>query len=206
MVRSHQVPDIVIGRLPIYLRALSRLGDKGSEVVSSQELARLLGVSSAQIRKDLSHFGEFGKQGTGYRIADLRQELSSILNVDKEWEVALVGSGPLAEALLREDPLAGRGFRIVAVFDGQPQRIGLRLGGLEILDIVELPRVVSERNIRTAILALSEDEVEEAVHTLAEAGVKAILSYASRTLPVPPDVRIQYIDPAALLQRMSYYF
>ena len=132
MARVEKVPDIVVGRLPVYLRALDRLTSEGQEVISSQDLARLLGVSSAQIRKDLSHFGEFGKQGTGYRTAYLQEQLSAILQVDREWEVALVGSGPLAEALVLENTLAGKGCRVAAVFDTRPERVGMRLGDLEI--------------------------------------------------------------------------
>jgi len=205
MARTEKVPDIVVGRLPIYLRALTRLADEGWDVVSSQDLARLLGVSSAQIRKDFSHFGEFGKQGTGYRIAHLREQLAAILNVDREWEVALVGSGPLAEALLSENPLAGQGFRITAVFDSRPERVGLRLGALEILDAASLPDVVDANGMRAAIVAVPASQAQETVDELVQAGIKAILSYAPVTLRVPPEVRIQYADAAALLQRMAYY-
>ncbi len=205
MAKRDEVPDIVIGRLPIYLRALARLAAGGRQITSSQQLAGLLGVSSAQIRKDFSHFGEFGKQGMGYRIAYLREQLTAILKVDREWEIALVGAGPLAEPLIRENPFAGRGFRVVSVFDRRPERIGLRLGSLEILDAQRLPEVVRERGLKVAIVAVPADEAQEMVDTLVEAGVKAILSYAPITLSVPPGVHIQTIDPAALLQRMAYY-
>ena len=205
MARVEKVPDIVVGRLPVYLRALDRLTSEGQEVISSQDLARLLGVSSAQIRKDLSHFGEFGKQGTGYRIAYLQEQLSAILKVDREWEVALVGSGPLAEALVLENPLAGKGCRVTAVFDTRPERIGMRLGELEIQDARMLPALVSERGMKMAILALPAADAQETVDALAKAGIQAILSYTATALQVPRGVRLQYIDPAADLQRMAYY-
>jgi len=205
MAKRDEVPDIVIGRLPIYLRILARLAAGGWQITSSQKLADLLGVSSAQIRKDFSHFGEFGKQGSGYRIAYLQEQLTAILKVDREWEVALVGAGPLAEPLIRENSFAGRGFRVVSVFDRRPERIGLRLGSLEILDAQRLPEVVRERGLKVAIVAVPADEAQVVVDTLVEAGVRAILSYAPITLSVPPGVRIQTIDPAALLQRMAYY-
>lgn len=203
--KAEKVPDIVVGRLPIYLRALTRLAAEGQEITSSQRLGELLGVSSAQIRKDLSHFGEFGKQGTGYNIAYLREQLSAILKIDREWEVALVGAGPLAEALIRENPFAGKGFRIAAVFDSRPEYIGQRLDSLEILDAQRLPEVVRERGMRVAIIAVPADEAQKVANTLVEAGVKAILNYAPVSLQVPPDVRVQYNDPAAQLQRMAYY-
>jgi len=205
MARVEKVPDIVVGRLPIYLRALGRLACDGREVVSSQELASLLGVSSAQIRKDLSHFGEFGKQGTGYRIAYLQEQLAAILQVDREWEVALLGSGPLAEALMIENPLAGKGCRVVAAFDTRPERIGMRLGELEIQDARLLPAVVTKRGLKMAILTLPPAGAQETVDALVKAGIKAILSYTATALKVPRGVRLQYIDPAALLQRMAYY-
>lgn len=205
MARFEKVPDIVIGRLPVYLRTLTRLASEGQEVTSSQQLGKMLGVSSAQIRKDLSYFGEFGKQGLGYNIAHLREQLSAILKVDREWEVVIVGAGPLAEALIGEDLFAGKGFRIVALFDSRPERIGQRLAGMEILDSARLPEVVRQRGLKVAILAVPEAEAQQMADMLVAAGIQAILSYASTTLSVPPEVRLQYNDAAAQLQRMAYY-
>ncbi len=205
MTRFEKVPDIVIGRLPVYLRALARLASEGQEITSSQQLGEMLGVSSAQIRKDFSHFGEFGKQGMGYNIAYLQEQLSAILKVDREWEVVIVGAGPLAEALLRQDPFAGKGFRIAALCDSRPERIGQRLAGLEILDSARLPEVVLQRGLKVAIIAVPTAEAQQVADTLVAAGIKAILSYAPTTLSVPPEVRLQHNDAAAQLQRMAYY-
>jgi redox-sensing transcriptional repressor len=118
------IPDIVIGRLPVYLRTLRLLADEGREVTSSQELGEHLGISSAQIRKDLSHFGEFGKQGTGYNIAFLCRQLQKILNVDRIWSVILVGAGSLGTAIANYQEFESSGFRIVTVLDEDPQKIG----------------------------------------------------------------------------------
>src|SRR3990172_1747163 len=126
---SNEIPDIVIGRLPIYLRALTRLAQEGHEVTSSHELGQRLGISSAQIRKDLSHFGGFGKQGTGYQISYLIDQLKQVLKVDREWDVALVGAGDLGHAVANYRGFADRGFRIVCVFDNDPQKIGQLIGG-----------------------------------------------------------------------------
>ena len=205
MTRFEKVPDIVIGRLPVYLRALARLASEGQEITSSQQLGEMLGVSSAQIRKDFSHFGEFGKQGMGYNIAYLQEQLSAILKVDREWEVVIVGAGPLAEALIRENPFAGKGFRIAALCDSRPERIGQRLAGLEILDSARLPEVVRQRGLKVAIIAVPTAEAQQVADTLVAAGIKAILSYAPTTLSVPPEVRLQHNDAAAQLQRMAYY-
>src|SRR5690349_278719 len=136
------IPDIVIGRLPIYLRTLKLLHDQGQEVTSSQELGELLGISSAQIRKDLSHFGEFGKQGTGYDIVYLCKQLEEILKVDCIWPVALVGAGYLGHALASYNGFENRGFRIVAVFDNDPRKIGESLGHVVVQPISAIPEVV----------------------------------------------------------------
>src|SRR5215813_349469 len=145
------IPDIVIGRLPIYLRALNRLAAEGHEITSSHDLGQRLGISSAQIRKDLSHFGGFGKQGTGYQIAHLVEQLRQVLKVDKDWEVALVGAGDLGSALAHYKGFANRGFQITYVFDNSPQKIGHKLGNFTITSFDDMPRIVQERGIKIAM-------------------------------------------------------
>jgi redox-sensing transcriptional repressor len=205
MAKTLNVPDIVIGRLPIYFRALTRLTAEGCETTSSQRLGELLGTSSAQIRKDLSHFGEFGKQGMGYNVAFLRKQLAEILNVDRHWNVALVGAGPNAEALLRDDPLSGAGFRIVALFEHRPERVGLRLYGLEIQDVRRLAELAEKLDVKMVILDAPAADAQKVADTVVKAGIRGILSYSPVTLSLPPDVRRQTVDPVALLQRMAYY-
>ncbi len=202
---SNQIPDIVIGRLPIYLRALTYMAEEGKEITSSQELGERLGISSAQIRKDLSHFGEFGKQGTGYEVAYLRDQLKRILKVERTWPVALVGYGDLGHALAHYGGFAAKGFEIVVLFDNDPNKIGQKVAGKEVVDIAKLPQVVREKNIKVAIIAVPSSAAQRVADALVEAGIKAILNYAPIHIAVPPDVRVQYIDPAAHLQRMTYY-
>ena len=199
------VPDIVIGRLPLYLRALTYLAEEGRETVSSQELGDRLGISSAQIRKDLSHFGEFGKQGTGYSIQFLRQQLRRILHLEEEWEVALVGAGDLGQALAGYDSFVHRGFRIAVVFDRDPQKIGKTLGEFEIFDAEAMPTIVRDKGIEIAIIAVPAAEAQHVADTLIESGVRAILSYAPITLSIPSFVKIGYMDPLVHLQRMAFY-
>jgi len=199
------IPDIVIGRLPIYLQALTYLAEEGREVTSSQELGDRLGISPAQIRKDLSHFGEFGKQGTGYHIAFLRAKLREILQVDRVWDVVLVGAGNLGHAIANYGGFLGRGFHIAAVFDNDPAKIGQPLGHLTVRDIREMPTVVREQGWQIAILAVPATAVQSVAETLIEAGVRCILNYAPITLNVPAGVRVQHLDPVASLQRMTYY-
>jgi len=202
---STPVPDIVIGRLPIYLRALAHLLEQGEKVTSSKELAERLGISSAQIRKDLSHFGEFGKQGMGYDIAHLRDQIKRILKVDRIWDVVLVGAGDLGHAIAHYGGFEGRGFRIACVFDSNPQKIGRRLGRFDICDAAEMRDRLQELGIRIAIVAVPANAAQAVVDDLVAGGVQAILSYAPITVTVPPGVHVQYIDPVTHLQRMSYY-
>ena len=199
------IPDIVIGRLPIYLRTLKLLHDQGQEVTSSQELGELLGISSAQIRKDLSHFGEFGKQGTGYDIVYLCKQLEEILKVDCIWPVALVGAGYLGHALASYNGFENRGFRIVAVFDNDPRKIGENLGHVVVQPISTIPEVVLKYRCQIAIIAVPTQGAQEVANQLIEAGVQSILCYAPITLTVPKHVRVQYIDPVIHFQHMTFY-
>lgn len=199
------IPDIVVGRLPIYLRALNFLVAEGREITSSQELGDRLGISSAQIRKDLSHFGEFGKQGTGYDIPFLRDQLQRILQVDRIWDVALIGAGDLGHALAHYGGFAGRGFRIAAVFDNDPTKIGQSLANLIVQDSNDLADVVRHLSIRMALIATPASGAQSVADALVSAGIRAILNYAPITLTVPHGVRVQYIDPVVHLQRMTFY-
>ena len=205
MKESKPVPDIVIGRLPIYLRALNHLLEEGRTVTASKDLAERLGISSAQIRKDLSHFGEFGKQGMGYDIAHLRDQIRRILKVDRLWNVAVVGAGDLGHAILQYGGFEGRGFRVSCVFDNNPEKIGRRLGRFEICDVAEMSQQLEERDVKVAIVAVPAAAAQAVVNQLVEGGVKAILNYAPITVTVPADVRVQYIDPVTHMQRMTYY-
>lgn len=205
MPEPRPVPDIVIGRLPIYLRALTYLLDEGQQITASKDLAERLGISSAQIRKDLSHFGEFGKQGMGYDVAFLREQLRSILQVDQTWDVALIGAGDLGHAIAHYSGFEGQGFRVACVFDHNPQKIGRRLGRFEICDAGRLVEKIQLMGIKIAIVAVPASAAQAVVDDLVRAGVKAILNYAPITVTVPPGVHVQYIDPVLHLQRMSYY-
>jgi redox-sensing transcriptional repressor len=199
------IPDIVIGRLPIYLRALTHLAEEGHEVTSSHELGELLGISSAQIRKDLSHFGGFGKQGTGYQIDFLIEQLRQVLKVNREWEVVLVGAGDLGRAIAHYKGFKDRGFHICCVFDSSPEKVGKKLGEFTIQSTDIASRLITERGIRMAMIAVPAQEAQAVAEMLVEAGVRAILNYAPISLNLPDSVRVQYIDPVVHMQRMTYY-
>jgi redox-sensing transcriptional repressor len=204
MARS-DIPDIVIGRLPIYLRALTRLQQEGHEITSSHELGRRLGISSAQIRKDLSHFGEFGKQGTGYTIKTLSAELQRILHIEREWQVALVGVGDLGRALARYGGFAHRGFRITHLFDNAPDKVGQSIDDLLVYPFEEMVGIIRETGLQIAMIATPADAAQAVADKLIEAGIVAILNYAPIVINVPKGVQIRYIDPGIHLQHMAYY-
>ncbi len=199
------IPDIVIGRLPIYLRTLKLLMERGSEVTSSQELGDLLGISSAQIRKDLSHFGEFGKQGTGYNIPFLNKQLEKILKVDCVWPVVMVGAGNLGTALASYNGFEHRGFRIVALFDSAPEKIDQQMGNIIVQPLAEIPGVVRSTHCQVAVLAVPAAAAQAVSDLLIESGINSILCYAPITLSVPASVRVEYIDPVIHFQHMTYY-
>lgn len=203
---KQSIPDIVIGRLPVYLRTLKLLAAEGQEVASSQELGERLGISSAQIRKDLSHFGEFGKQGTGYNVAYLCRQLEKILKVDCIWPVVLVGAGYLGHALASYNGFENRGFRIMAVFDSDARKIGTRMGNAVKIEPVEnIPSVVRQSKCQIAIIAVPAEGAQGVADQLIEAGIKSILCYAPITLTVPKHIRVQYIDPVIHFQHMTFY-
>jgi redox-sensing transcriptional repressor len=204
-MNADKIPDIIIGRLPVYLRALQRLADKGVLSTSSQELGEMIGISAAQIRKDISQFGEFGKQGTGYSIPFLVDRLRSILKVDRVWDAALIGMGDMGHALARYNGFTNRGFHVVMVFDNDPNKIGQKVGEFEILSTTVLIEKIKQQKIKIALLTAPATAAQEIADQLVKAGVKAILNYAPISITVPDDVRVQYIDPVTHLQRMTYY-
>ena len=199
------IPDIIVGRLPLYLRALQSMKNEGRQITSSQELAERLGISAAQIRKDLSQFGEFGKQGTGYTIVYLCKEIQKILKVDRVWDMAIVGAGDIGEAVARYQGFTDRGFRVAMLFDNDPEKIGQKKGEFIVQDASQMAKKIREAGIRIAMISVPASNAQEVADELADAGVKAILNYAPVSLNVPPDVRLQHIDPAVHLQRMTYY-
>ena len=199
------IPDIVVGRLPVYLRALQRMLAENRHVTSSQELGERLGISAAQIRKDLSQFGEFGKQGTGYSIDYLADQIRKILKVDRVWDIAVVGAGDIGSAVARYQGFANRGMQVAMIFDNNPEKIGNRIGTFTIQDIAKLGSEVKKAGIRVAMIATPSEKAQEVADQLVSAGVLAILNYAPINLAVPENVHVQYIDPVIHLQRMTYY-
>lgn len=199
------VPDIIVSRLPVYLRALQRMSDHGITTTSSQELGEKVGISAAQIRKDLSQFGEFGKQGTGYYIPFLIDKLRAILKVDRIWDVVVIGMGDMGHAIVRYQGFSNRGFQVAMCFDSDPAKIGQQVGNFTIRDVKDLAKDVREAGVKVAMLCVPARFAQEVTDKLVEAGVRGILNYAPVSLSVPDSVKVQHIDPAIGLQRITYY-
>lgn len=200
-----QIPDIVVGRLPRYLQALEHMLKDGIKTTSSQELGDSIGISAAQIRKDLSQFGEFGKQGTGYSIRFLIDQIQSILHLNQPWELALVGVGDLGNALARYQGFTNRGFHIVLAFDNDPGKIGKKINHLEIQDIAQVADEVRNKGVKVAMLTVPASAAQSVAEELVKGGVQAILNYAPISLNLPADIHVEYIDPIVKLQHMTYY-
>ncbi|MFN2176729.1 MAG: redox-sensing transcriptional repressor Rex [Anaerolineales bacterium] len=204
-MKSNAIPDIIISRLPLYLRSLQRMQEENRKVTSSQELGERLGISAAQIRKDLSQFGEFGKQGTGYKIDYLIEQLSKILQVDQEWDIVVVGAGDIGNAVARYRGFRNRGFKVKMIFDNDQSRVGTEIDAYIVKDSKNLISYVVDNNIKIAMIAVPASHAQEVANQLVEAGIKAILNYAPINITVPDGVFVQYIDPSIHLQRMTYY-
>ncbi|NWF64743.1 MAG: redox-sensing transcriptional repressor Rex [Chloroflexi bacterium] len=204
-MNAKKIPDIIIGRLPVYLRALQRMADMGLKTTSSQELGEHVGISAAQIRKDISQFGEFGKQGTGYSIEYLVNKLREILKVDRIWDVAVVGAGDMGHAVANYQGFMNRGFRVVAIFDSDKEKVGHLIGEFMVEDAETMIERIRGLGVRIAMLAVPAAAAQGVADQLVQAGVRAILNYAPISLNVPGNVKVQCIDPSIHLQRMTFY-
>lgn len=201
-----QIPGVVIDRLPHYARALASLSARGMTVVSSHDLGEYLGVTPAQIRKDFSYFGRFGKQGRGYNTARVSEQLQHILGLDREWPMVLVGVGRLGRAILSYGGFAPEGFRVTAAFDADIKLVGRKINGLSVEPIDSLEACLkASPHIGIGIVAVPAPFAQEVADRLVSCGIRAILCYAPAALRVPEGVHIRYIDPVLALQSMTYY-
>ena len=200
-----EIPAVVIDRLPVYARALTDLESRGRDVVSSQELGEVLGVTPAQIRKDLSYFGRFGKQGRGYNVQRLAQELRQILGLDRQWSMILIGVGHLGQAILTYDGFHPQGFIIIDAFDSDPALVGKEIGGVAVHHTDGLKQYLKERQVDIGIVAVPPEAASSIFEVLVEGGIRAILNYAPTSFSVPATVEVKNIDPVLALQSMTFY-
>ena len=203
--RLAKIPEKTVTRLSIYLRCLEELQTDGVEAISSKKLAERFGLNSAQVRKDLAYFGQFGVRGLGYYIRDLKHNLERILGLKRDWEVALVGVGNLGSALAAYPRFPEQGFRITLAFERDPQRIGSRVGSLPVQDVLKMVPALRRRKIRIAIVATPAAAAQEVADLLVEGGVTSILNFAPAQLTVPEAVKVQNVDLSVLLKTLSYH-
>ena len=199
------IPEGVIDRLPKYARALGQLEAEGRDVVSSQELGVRLNITHAQIRKDLSYFGRFGKQGRGYNVQKLLDELRRIVGLNRQWKMALVGVGRLGRAILGYEGFAPQGFRIVAAFDSDPSIVGSAIDGLTVKPVDALESELKRKGIDIGIVATPAETAQSVIDALVRCKVRAILNYAPAFPSVPNGVHVRHIDPVLALQAMTYH-
>ena len=200
-----RIPQGVIERLPSYLNALLHLREEGLQTVSSARLSEMAGVNAAQIRRDLAYFGQFGKRGVGYDIQLLSDRIQHILGSDHVQRIAIVGAGNLGSAIAQYDGLRARGFVVSALFDGDPRKIGARVGDLIVRPVGELERIVREQSILFGVIAVPAEGAQHVADMLAAAGIRVIVNYSTAFVTVPGNVTLHNTDPVRELLHTLYY-
>ena len=199
-----RIADSTIRRLSLYLRFLEEFEERGLTTISSDELAARGGTTSAQVRKDLSFFGSFGKRGLGYSVPELSSRLRKILGLEREWRVIIIGAGKIGAALAQYHGFIERGFRITAIYDNDPQKIGREVDGLTIRPIECLPTDAESAEAEIAVIAVPANAAQATADLVVEAGIQAIMSFAPRRLTVPEDVAVKMVNMAMELEGLSF--
>jgi redox-sensing transcriptional repressor len=203
--RPAKIPEMTIRRLSVYTRCLLQLEEDSVKTISSQELAERFNLNSAQVRKDLAYFGEFGVRGIGYYVTGLKNELQRILGLDRAWPVVLVGFGNLGSALFHYKGFGTQGFKIAAIVDDDPAKVAREVDAVPILASRDMAREVKARGIQIAIIAVPADFAQAVSEQLVSAGIKAILNFAPARIKVPRDVRLKNVDLSIELETLSFY-
>lgn len=204
-MKREEIPDIVVRRLPIYARTLRLMREAGITSVSSGDFGARIGVSAAQIRRDLSYFGHFGRQGKGYNVAALEEAIARILKIDRQWDVALAGFGNLGQAIANYRGFALNGFRIAAIFAKSDEQIGQEVDGVVVRPETEIMSMIRDSGIKIGIIAVPASAAQEVADQMIAAGVRAILNYAPVVLKIPGNVWVREIDPTSALQSLTFY-
>ena len=199
-----RIADSTVRRLSLYLRFLEESSQRGLVTISSDELARRGGTTSAQVRKDLSFFGSFGKRGLGYSVPELTDSLREILGLRRDWQVIIVGAGKIGTALAQYRGFRQRGFRVTAVYDRDPEKIGTQWDALTVRDMAQIERDIAKEHPDIAVLTTPAEEAQNVVDRLVGAGMRALLNFAPIQLQVPPDVTLKNVNMAMELEGLSF--
>jgi len=200
-----RIPEATVARLPVYLRCLLEMNDSTTITVSSERLAELAGVNAAKVRKDLSYLGSYGTRGVGYDVEFLLFQISRELGLTQDWPVAIVGIGNLGHALANYKGFPARGFRVVALVDADPKKVGEAVGDLRVRALDDLPQIAAEDGIAIGIIATPATAAQEVADRLVAAGVSSILNFAPALITVPPSVSLRKVDLSIELQILSFY-
>jgi len=203
-LKTLKIPEATIIRLSVYSRHLTEVDRKGIITTSSGDIAEGVGVSPAQVRKDLAYFGEFGTRGVGYNVKDLRQHILRILGLSVDWSVSLVGAGNLGLALSTYKGFRERGFIITSIFDSDPHKVGTKIGNVEVMPIEQLKEVAKQNRTQIGIVAVPAAAAQEIADQLIKAGVQAILNFAPVVLNVPPEIELRNVDLAVNLEVLTF--
>ena len=201
---TRKISETAVRRLSLYLRTLEQLRGEGASTVSSRELALRAGTTGAQVRKDLSHFGSFGKRGLGYAVVPLRESLRKILGLSRVWRVGLVGAGRIGSALFEYPNFRERGFDIVTVLDRDPAKVGRSWNGVRIQDAADLETILREDGVEVVVLAVPARAAQGVADRVVEAGIRGILNFAPAPLRVPEGVVVNHVDLAVELEMVSF--
>ncbi len=203
-MKAYKIPEATVMRLSIYSRHLNFLKNEGVDTVSSEEIANSIGVSSAQVRKDLAYFGEFGTRGVGYKVDELLGQLIKILGLDRQWNIAIIGAGKMGSALTLYEGFRERGFAIKAVLDIDKNKIGDKLEDLFIEPLEVLETKIKEHQINIGIITVPATAAQDVADRLVNSGVTAILNFSPRVLKVPPDITLRNVDLSVNLKVLSF--
>jgi redox-sensing transcriptional repressor len=205
VTRERPIPDATVGRLPLYLRSLVEIAAAGHVTVSSDDLAEAAGVTAAKVRKDLSHLGSYGTRGVGYDVAYLIHQVRRELGLTQDWPIAIVGIGNLGHALANYRGFGERGFRVAALVDVDPAKVGERIGELTVRHLRDLPRLVAGERVAIGIIATPALAVQEVADAMVAAGIRSILNFAPAVVSVPPGVTLRKVDLAVELQILAFH-
>lgn len=204
-MKERSIPKETIERLPLYLRCLEKIIDDGEVNISSDNFSEKLNLNSAQVRKDLSYFGDFGTRGVGYETETLAQKIRSILHLNKKWGMALAGAGNIGSALLTYQGFNERDFEVKIAFDKNPELIGKEINGVRIENAENMEQCIKEEKIKLGIITVPADSAQAVANDMIDAGVEGILNFAPTLLDLPKEIQLAQVDITKKLEQLVYY-